>query len=95
MTRAESLTPDIVRLDADELFRDGGADTFAENAIRAGLRLLVWNIDTPRQLAAARSIGADYLLGNYLGSPVRAVSTISPQLIRENLQAEAVRKTSP
>ncbi|MDC8445805.1 MAG: EAL domain-containing protein [Nitrosomonas sp.] len=93
LTRPESLTPDIVRIDADELFRAGsGADAFAENAIRAGLRLLVWNIDTPRQLAAARDIGADYLLGNYLGSPVRAVSTISPELIRDTLQAEVARK---
>ncbi|MBX3628735.1 MAG: EAL domain-containing protein [Nitrosomonas sp.] len=95
LTRAESLTPDIVRIDADELFRDSGADTFAENAIRAGLRLLVWNIDTPRQLAAARDIGADYLQGNYLGSPVRAASAVSPQLVRETLQAETARKTSP
>ncbi len=95
LTRAESLTPDIVRIDADELFRDGGAVTFAENATRAGLRLLVWNIDTPRQLAAARDVGADYLQGNYLGSPLRAVSAISPELVRETLQAEAVRKTSP
>jgi EAL domain-containing protein (putative c-di-GMP-specific phosphodiesterase class I) len=92
LTRPESLTPDIVRIDADELFRDSGADTFAKNATHAGLRLLVWNIDTPRQLAAARDIGADYLLGNYLGSPVRGVSTISPELIRDTLQAEAVRK---
>lgn len=92
LTRAESLTPDIVRIDADELFRDSGVDTFAKNALHAGLQLLVWNIDTPRQLAAAKDIGADYLLGNYLGSPVRGVSAIPPELIRDTLQAEAVRK---
>lgn len=92
LTRPESLTPDIVRIDADELFHNSGAYAFAETAIRAGLRLLVWNIDTPRQLAAARDIGAIYLLGNYLGAPARAVTATPPELIRETLQAEAVRK---
>lgn len=88
MSELGSLYPDIVRITAYDLLRHQAIDTLIRTIHYFGAKLLVWNIGSFDQLATAKRAGADYLQGDYLSGPARAINTISPQLIQEILYAE-------
>jgi EAL domain-containing protein (putative c-di-GMP-specific phosphodiesterase class I) len=78
MPELGSLYPDIVRIEAYDLLHHHAVDALIKRIHHFGASILVWNIETFDQLTAARRAGADYLQGNYLSKPARAIHTISP-----------------
>ncbi|SFD98085.1 EAL domain-containing protein [Nitrosomonas sp. Nm166] len=76
MVELGSLYPDIVRIEADELIRHEAIAPLMDTLQSFGASLLVKDIETSRQLAAAIRAGANYLQGNLLSEPVHTVSMI-------------------
>ena len=68
-----SLYPDIVRLEASALLGRFGARTLVDSIHQFGASVLVHEIETAQQMAAAIQAGADFLQGRALGVPVRAI----------------------
>jgi len=80
MTELGSLYPDIVRIEAcDDLMRHEAIAPLADTIHSFGASLLVRDIETSEQLAAARQANADYLQGNLLAEPAHAIGIIAPQ----------------
>ena len=42
-----------------------------------GSKLLVYDIETPQQMAAAIHAGADFLQGRHIGAPTRGIETVT------------------
>ncbi len=83
-----SLYPDIVRIEAYDLLHQHPIDSLVRAIHHSGASILVSNIETFDQLTAARGAGADYLQGNYLSKPARAIHTISPRSTEEILHQD-------
>lgn len=75
MTELGSLYPDIVRQEASTLLQHTGSDPLLETVHRFGAALLVRDIETSQQMAAAIRAGADLLQGRFLGQPARTIET--------------------
>ena len=76
MVELGSLYPDIVRIAADELIRHEAIAPLMDTIHSFGASLLVKDIETSGQLAAAIRAGANYLQGNLLSEPVHTVRII-------------------
>ena len=72
-----SLYPDYVRLEAGELKKRSGLGALVDAIHRFGATLLVRDVETEQDMAAAVRAGADLLLGRYLAEPTLAVGTLS------------------
>lgn len=83
MSELGSLYPDIVRINAHDLLHRPSIDNLIKTTHQFRASILVWNIGTFDQLTAVKHAGADYLQGNYLSEPARAIHTISTRLARE------------
>ncbi|WP_084226676.1 EAL domain-containing protein [Nitrosospira sp. NpAV] len=77
MAELGSLYPDIVRQDASTLLQHNGPDSLLDTVHRFGAALLVRDIETSQQLAAAIRAGADFLQGRFLGEPARTIEARS------------------
>jgi len=75
MVELGSLYPDVVRIAASDLMRHETITALADTVHSFGANLLVRDIETAEQLAAARRTDADYLQGNLLGKPMSAIET--------------------
>lgn len=76
MVELGSLYPDFVRIEASDLMRHEDITALTDTVHSFGASLLVWGIETPEQLVAAKRTDADYLQGNLLGKPVSVIETI-------------------
>lgn len=76
MVELGSLYPNIVRIEAGDLIRHEAITPLVETMHSFGAKLLVRDIETSVQLAAAVRTGADYLQGSLLGEPVHAIEVI-------------------
>jgi EAL domain-containing protein (putative c-di-GMP-specific phosphodiesterase class I) len=76
MVELGSLYPNIVRIEASDLVRHEALDSLVNTLHSFGASLLVRDIETSGQLAAAIRAGADYLQGNLLGEPTHAINII-------------------
>ena len=76
MVELGSLYPNIVRIEADDLIRHEAITPLVDTIHSFGASLLVRDIETPVQLAAAIRADADYLQGNLLGEPAHAIRMI-------------------
>jgi EAL domain-containing protein (putative c-di-GMP-specific phosphodiesterase class I) len=76
MVELGSLYPNIVRIEVNDLLRHEAIAPLVDTIHSFGASLLVRDIETSVQLAAAIRAGADYLQGNLLGEPVHAISMI-------------------
>lgn len=83
MSELGSLYPDIVRIKASYLLYHHVIDAIIRTVHYFGAKVLVWDIGTFEQLTAAKRLGADYLQGNFLGEPARAIHTILSQFAEE------------
>jgi EAL domain-containing protein (putative c-di-GMP-specific phosphodiesterase class I) len=83
MSELGRLYPEIIRIKASYLANHSVIDALIRAAHDFDSKVLVWDIATCEQLTTAQRLGADYLQGHFLSEPVRAVHTISPQLIQE------------
>lgn len=79
MIELGSLYPDIVRIEASDLMRHEAIVPLVDTIHSFGASLLVRDIETSEQLAAARQADADYLQGNLLGKPTYAIEFIESQ----------------
>ncbi|UJP04653.1 MAG: EAL domain-containing protein [Nitrosomonas sp.] len=70
-----SLYPDIVRISASDLMLQEDTLFLVDTIHSCGGSLLVRDVETPAQLAAALQAKADYLQGNLLGKPGQAINT--------------------
>ncbi|MDQ2655804.1 MAG: EAL domain-containing protein [Bacteroidota bacterium] len=77
------LFPHTVRLEASALQRRYGTDSLVEAVHHFGASVLVHDIETPQQKAAAIQAGADLLQGRALGAPGRAIETAVPAVMEE------------
>lgn len=85
MTELSSLYPDIVRIAASDLIRHEAITSLVDTIHSFGASLLVRDIETSGQLAAAIRTDADYLQGNLLGEPVCAIETIELLSVSEKV----------
>ncbi len=76
MAELGSLYPNFVRIEANDLVRHEAITALVDTIHRFGANLLVRDIETSGQLAAAIRSGADYLQGNLLGKSTHAISVI-------------------
>lgn len=76
MTELGSLYPDIVRIEAGDLVRHEAIIPLVDTVHSFGASLLVRDIETSAQLAAAIRADADYLQGNLLSEPAHAIKMI-------------------
>jgi EAL domain-containing protein (putative c-di-GMP-specific phosphodiesterase class I) len=76
MAELGSLYPDLVRLDVKALKRSG-SKSLVEAIHRFGASLLVKEVESAEDVAAAVRAGADLLQGRYLGEPVRSIESVS------------------
>ena len=77
MAELDSLHPDFVRLEAGELKKRSGLGALVDAVHRFGATLLVRDVESEQDLAAAVRAGADLLQGRYLAEPTLAVGTLS------------------
>ncbi|MER0217036.1 MAG: EAL domain-containing protein [Nitrosomonas sp.] len=75
MAELGSLYPDVVRIAASDLMRHETIAELANTVHSFGASLLVRDIETAEQLAAAKRTEADYLQGNLLGKPLSVIKT--------------------
>lgn len=75
MAELGSLYPDVVRIAASDLMRHETITELADTVHSFGASLLVRDIETAEQLAAAKRTEADYLQGNLLGKPLSVIKT--------------------
>lgn len=76
MAELWSLYPNIVRIEAGDLIRHEAITPLVKTIHSFEAKLLVRDIETPVQLAAAIRADADYLQGNLLGEPAHAIEVI-------------------
>lgn len=76
MVELGSLYPNIVRIEANDLVRHEAITALMDTIHSFGASLLVRDIETSGQLAAAIRSGADYLQGNLLGKSTHAIRVI-------------------
>lgn len=76
MVELGSLYPDIVRIEASDLLRHDAITALTDTVHSFGGRLLVRDLETPEQLGAILRTDADYLQGNLLSEPLRAITAI-------------------
>ncbi|CAE6507400.1 EAL domain, c-di-GMP-specific phosphodiesterase class I (Or its enzymatically inactive variant) [Nitrosomonas nitrosa] len=74
-----NLYPDIVRIKASYLLYHHIINTIIRATHSSGIRILVCDIGAYEQLLAARRSGADYLQGDFLSKPTRAIHAVSPR----------------
>lgn len=79
MAELGSLYPDIVRQEASTLLQHTGSDPLLETVHRFGAALLVRDIETSQQMAAAIRAGANLLQGRFLGEPARMIEASRPR----------------
>lgn len=89
MAELGSLYPNIVRIEAGDLMRHEAIMPLVETIHSFGAKLLVRDIETPVQLAAAVRAGADYLQGNLLGEPVHAIEVIDLLPVSETANVDS------
>lgn len=89
MAELGSLYPNIVRIEAGDLMRHEAITPLVETIHSFGTKLLVRDIETPVQLAAAVRAGADYLQGNLLGEPVHAIEVIDLLPVSETANVDS------
>jgi EAL domain-containing protein (putative c-di-GMP-specific phosphodiesterase class I) len=77
LTSLYPLFPEIIRLDASLLYRHQVSGSLGDAIHHFGSTLLVYDIETPRQMDAAIQAGADFLQGRHIGAPIRAIETIA------------------
>ena len=75
MAELGSLYPDVIRLEAQALRRDG-IGSLVDAIHRFGATVLVKEVESPEDVTAAVRAGADLLQGRYLGEPVRAIGSV-------------------
>ena len=71
------LFPEIIRLDASLLYRYQVSGSLGDAIHHFGSTLLVYDIETPQQMAAAIHAGADFLQGRHIGAPTRGIETVT------------------
>lgn len=82
-----SLYPDIVRIEACDLLRHNAiVDRLVGTIHRFKAALLVRDIETSEQLAAAIRAGADYLQGNFLSKATRGIEMVAPKQLLEEIK---------
>ena len=76
------LYPDMIRLEAPVLLKQGGMRSLVDAIHHFGAQVLVHEIETTQQLDAALHAGADFLQGSLLGIPAQSieVEAIAPHL---------------
>jgi EAL domain-containing protein (putative c-di-GMP-specific phosphodiesterase class I) len=75
----QPLIPDFVRLEASALLQHNGVGSVVDAVHHFGAAILVHEIETPQQLAAALDAGADLLQGRLLGAPARTITVDGPR----------------
>lgn len=83
MVELGGLYPDILRIPIRDLLRCNAVTPLIETIHRFGAVVLAYDIETSDQAIDAAKAGVDYLQGNFLSKPSRAIHTISPQLIKK------------
>ncbi|MEO7558920.1 MAG: EAL domain-containing protein, partial [Nitrosospira sp.] len=81
MAELGSLYPDIVRQEASALLQHTGSDPLLETVHRFGAALLVRDIETSQQMAAAIRAGTNLLQGRFLGEPARMIEASRPRAV--------------
>ncbi len=84
MVELGGLYPDILRIPVGDLLRYNAVAPLIETIHRFGAVVLAYDIETSNHATDAVKAGVDYLQGNFLSKPTRAIHMISPQLIKEN-----------
>jgi EAL domain-containing protein (putative c-di-GMP-specific phosphodiesterase class I) len=79
MAEVGSLFPDFVRIDAGLLRGRTDANRLVDAIHRYSASLLVRDVETSQDMAAAIRLGADLLKGRYIGEATEAPGSISPQ----------------
>lgn len=77
MAELGGLYPDFVRLEAGQLKRRSGMTALVDAIHRFGATLLVRDVETEQDMAAAVRVGADLLQGRFLGEPTLATGSLS------------------
>ena len=77
MAELGSLYPDFVRLEAAQLKKRTGLSALVDAIHRFGATLLVRDVQTEQDMAAAVRAGADLLQGRYLAEPTLAIGSLS------------------
>ena len=77
MAELGSLYPDFVRLEAAQLKKRTGLSALVDAIHRFGATLLVRDVETEQDMAAAVRAGADLLQGRYLAEPTLAIGSLS------------------
>ncbi|MBA3755389.1 MAG: EAL domain-containing protein [Nitrosomonas sp.] len=90
MVELGSLYPNIVRIEAGDLIRHEAITPLVDTIHSFGASLLVRDIETSGQLAAAIRAGADYLQGNLLGEPAHAISMIDRLPVPETVNTGSI-----
>ena len=75
----QPLIPDFVRLGASALLQHTGVGSVVDAVHHFGGAILVHEIETPQQLAAALDAGADLLQGRLVGAPARSIAVDGPR----------------
>ena len=83
MLELGGLYPDILRIPIGDLLRYNAVAPLIETIHRFGAIMLAYDIETSDQAAEAVKAGVDYLQGNFLSKPARAIHMISPEFIKE------------
>lgn len=91
MTELSSLYPDIVRIAANDLMQHEAITSLTDTIHSFGASLLVRDIETSGQLAAAIRTDADYLQGNLLSEPAIAIETIELLSVSEKASTDSTR----
>ena len=90
MAELGSLYPNIVRIEAGDLIRHEAIAPLVDTIHSFGASLLVRDIETSGQLAAAIRAGADYLQGNLLGESAHAISMIELSAVSETINTGSI-----
>jgi EAL domain-containing protein (putative c-di-GMP-specific phosphodiesterase class I) len=92
MVELGSLYPNIVRIEANDLLQHEAVAPLVDTIHSFGASLLVRDIETPGQLAAAIRAGADYLQGNLLGEPAHTIRIIDRLPVSEKVNTVLNRR---
>ena len=85
MTELGSLYPDIVRISAGDLAHHPDITSLVDTIHNFSANLLVRDIETPIHLEMALRHQADFLQGNMLGKPQRAMHALESKLISKTI----------
>jgi len=77
MAELGSLYPEFVRLEAGQLKKRTDLSALVDAIHRFGATLLVRDVETEQDMAAAVRAGADLLQGKYLAEPTLAIGSLS------------------